>query len=78
MAVVICKLNCEIFFRSVVRGTHVENTQHVVYRQTASPCELVLSEAMPLLLDGDLVEPAHRFRLEVLPRHLRFVIADSS
>jgi diacylglycerol kinase (ATP) len=55
-------------FRRIARGDHLALERTVVYRQTAGPLEIDLSEPTPLLVDGDLWVTSDRFVLRVL-RH---------
>jgi diacylglycerol kinase (ATP) len=61
-------------FRRVVRGEHLELARTVLYRQSAGPLELELSEPAALLADGDLWVESARFRFEVLPRRVEVVV----
>ena len=64
--------------KSVTRGEHLAFTDAVVYRQTAGPIEIELDRPHRLLADGDLWEESDRYRLEVLPSVVEFLIGDDA
>lgn len=61
-------------FARVARGDHLDLEDCVVYRQTAQPVDLHLSETSPLLADGDLWVSSDRYHLEVLRHRLEVVV----
>ncbi len=60
-------------FRAVVRGDHLALERTVLYRQTAGPVEISLSEPRQFLADGDLWVRDSKLRLEVLPRRFQVI-----
>lgn len=61
-------------FQQVVRGTHLDAEDVVVYRQSKGPVTLHLSRSVPLLVDGDLPLESKTFELTLRPEPLPFVV----
>jgi len=60
-------------FRRVLRGTHLDLADTVIYHQTRGPVELELSAPAGFLADGDIWIESDRYRLTVLPGRFAIV-----
>ncbi|WP_053057618.1 diacylglycerol/lipid kinase family protein [Rubrobacter aplysinae] len=60
----------------VLRGTHVGHPR--IRTARATEVEIELSEPLPAHVDGELLKPARRFEIRLLPNNLRIVAPRSS
>jgi len=64
-------------FRRLRRGTHVELTDSVGYRQTAGPLTVHTGEPSTLMVDGELIRDVRDLRMTMMPRRFDFVVAST-
>ena len=63
-------------FRRIARGDHLSLERTVEYRQTPGPLEIRISEASPLLIDGDIKGNEALYRVEMLPGRFEVIVPD--
>jgi len=63
-------------FRRIARGDHLSLGRTVEYWQTTGPLEIRISEASPLLIDGDIKGNEALYRVEMLPGRFEIIVPD--